>query len=56
MFKALRRSELNESVYFTCTIGTISKKTNAHWHVSSPADIIRLMTDLAFGSQGFSTN
>lgn len=48
MFKALRRSEMSESAYFTCTIGTASKKTNAQWHVSSPAAVIQLMSELAF--------
>lgn len=51
MFKALRRSDMSESVYFTCTIGTASKKTNAQWHVSSPADVIHLMSKLALSGE-----
>ena len=51
MFKALRRSDLSESLYFTCTIGIASKKTNAQYHVPSPADVIQLMSDLAFNTQ-----
>ena len=46
MFKALRRSDLKESIYFTCTIGSASKKTHAQWHVSSPDDVIKLMSEL----------
>lgn len=51
MFKALRKSDLCESMYFTCTIGTATKKTNAQWHVPSPADVIQLISDLAFNNE-----
>lgn len=47
MFKALRKSELSESLCFTCTIGPATKKTNASWHVNSPQDVIDFITGLA---------
>ncbi|KAJ3096221.1 threalose-6-phosphate phosphatase [Phlyctochytrium planicorne] len=43
MFRSLRRSDLPEEAYFTCTIGSATKKTKASWHVSSPEELIELI-------------
>eukprot|EP00842_Homolaphlyctis_polyrhiza_P005863 jgi/Hompol1/6278/HPOL_002522-RA len=47
MFKALQRSHLSRSEYFTCTIGSATKKTFAAWHVPNPQDVIDLIGELA---------
>jgi trehalose 6-phosphate synthase/phosphatase len=48
MFKILSKSELDPSSVFTCTIGSATKMTRANHHVSSPHDIIGLLSRLAF--------
>ncbi|KAL2919461.1 hypothetical protein HK105_201107 [Polyrhizophydium stewartii] len=47
MFKALRKSDLPEDTYFTCTIGSATKKTHAQWHVTSTQNVINLMAEFA---------
>ncbi|KAJ8330754.1 hypothetical protein QVD99_008641 [Batrachochytrium dendrobatidis] len=47
MFKALKKSELNEDTYFTCTIGSATKHTHAQWHVNAPQDVIDLIGAMA---------
>ncbi|KAJ3102876.1 threalose-6-phosphate phosphatase [Phlyctochytrium bullatum] len=51
MFKSLRRSDLAEDKYFTCTIGSATKKTKASWHVSAPEQLIDLIGYWATGKE-----
>ncbi|KAJ3299552.1 threalose-6-phosphate phosphatase [Borealophlyctis nickersoniae] len=51
MFKAVRKAEIDESISFTTTIGSSTKKTHAAWHVQSPEDLIKVMTALAAQSR-----
>ncbi|KAG9307403.1 hypothetical protein G9A89_017232 [Geosiphon pyriformis] len=44
MFRALRKSDLDEEFIFCTTIGSASKKTLAQWHVGSPEEILNVLT------------
>ena len=48
MFKALFKFGISSSYVFTCTIGSATKMTRASHHVTAPADLISLLTTLAF--------
>lgn len=47
MFKSLKKLGLEDHVYFNCTIGSATKKTQAAWHVPRSEDLVNVLRDLA---------
>ncbi|KAJ1552316.1 threalose-6-phosphate phosphatase, partial [Nowakowskiella sp. JEL0078] len=47
MFAGLKNSGLDHEVYYNCTLGSATKKTQAGWHVSEPKEIIEFMQSCA---------
>jgi len=40
MFRALKKSSLQQDHVYSVTVGASSKQTDASWHLLEPADVI----------------